>query len=462
MHHLTVRKFGPIENAELDVARFLLFIGPQASGKSTLAKLIYYFLHVRDEVVRFIRETASGPESDQMGPMLKARLRRLFSEFFGSAPQPEDMRIEYRYSDEFQLTVALDRSNGPYVDAQFSNEAEARIADLVREARALITSGPVTTPPPSELAWLAVQEERSLLAKTYVVQKCQKLFGCDKNLLFIPAGRSTLSILSEQFQGIRQDLLDYPMRRFVRHAGFLRKVFGAGLDVPLCDPLADNNRDRPRAAIRKAREYVTGILKGEYIHDDEGGKLLFAPGKFTKISYASSGQQEALPLLLLLARFLFLPHLPHLRGRTVYIEEPEAHLFPSTQRLLVELMARVFRARKSEMCLVITTHSPYILTSINNLLQAGKTYAAASRAAQERLAQVVPPSSILKSDEVAFFTLENGGSKSILDPETGLIDGAAIDQVSDDIALQFDKLLYSFEKFEIGVKRVDGTVEKRV
>ena len=93
------------------------------------------------------------------------------------------------------------------------------------------------------------------------------------------------------------------------------------------------------------------------------------------------------------------------------------------------------------MCLVITTHSPYILTSVNNLLQAGKLYGTASAEAKKRVAQIVSPSSILKPGEVAFFALENGGLKSILDPETGLINGAAIDQVSNDIAVQFDKLL---------------------
>jgi energy-coupling factor transporter ATP-binding protein EcfA2 len=431
VHHLTVRKFGPIENAELDVARFLLFIGPQASGKSTLAKLIYYFLHVRDEVVRFIRETASGPESDQMGPMLKARLRRLFSEFFGSAPQPEDMRIEYRYSDEFQLTVALDRSNGPYVDAQFSNEAEARIADLVREARALITSGPVTTPPPSELAWLAVQEERSLLAKTYVVQKCQKLFGCDKNLLFIPAGRSTLSILSEQFQGIRQDLLDYPMRRFVRHAGFLRKVFGAGLDVPLCDPLADNNRDRPRAAIRKAREYVTGILKGEYIHDDEGGKLLFAPGKFTKISYASSGQQEAVWILLSLLAAV----LEKSGSFLMMIEEPEAHLYPDAQKAIVEFIAFVFNVVKCDF--IITTHSPYVMSYVNDLLYAEEL---GREGVAEEIRSVIPEDLWIDANETAGYFVDKGTVRSMMDRETSILDWDGLDSASDDINEKFDRM----------------------
>ncbi len=93
------------------------------------------------------------------------------------------------------------------------------------------------------------------------------------------------------------------------------------------------------------------------------------------------------------------------------------------------------------MSLVITTHSPYILTSINNLLQAGKLYGAADPPTKRKLNQILPESNSFKPGEVAFYALEDGHAKSILDPETGLIDATAIDQVSDDIAVQFDELL---------------------
>jgi hypothetical protein len=131
-----------------------------------------------------------------------------------------------------------------------------------------------------------------------------------------------------------------------------------------------------------------------------------------------------------------------MRGRAVYIEEPEAHLFPTTQKLVVEFLARAFRARKSEMCLMITTHSPYILTSINNLLQAGKLYATLPAEAAERLQAIIPRAHCLPPGDVGFYLLQDGKASSIMDPETGLIDASAIDQVSNDIATQLDRLLW--------------------
>ena len=43
MERLIVENFGPIERVDIDIPRLLVFIGEQASGKSTLGKLIYIF-----------------------------------------------------------------------------------------------------------------------------------------------------------------------------------------------------------------------------------------------------------------------------------------------------------------------------------------------------------------------------------------------------------------------------------
>ncbi len=107
----------------------------------------------------------------------------------------------------------------------------------------------------------------------------------------------------------------------------------------------------------------------------------------------------------------------------------------------MELMAQAFRARNGEMCIVLTTHSPYILTSVNNLLQAGKLYAPASKETAKKLMQIIPKKRRFSPGDVGFYALQDGRARSILDGETGLIDADVIDQVSNDIAIQFDQLL---------------------
>jgi predicted ATPase len=39
-NQLTVKNFGPLSNIDLEMKDIMVFIGPQASGKSTLAKML--------------------------------------------------------------------------------------------------------------------------------------------------------------------------------------------------------------------------------------------------------------------------------------------------------------------------------------------------------------------------------------------------------------------------------------
>lgn len=88
---------------------------------------------------------------------------------------------------------------------------------------------------------------------------------------------------------------------------------------------------------------------------------------------------------------------------------------------------------------VITTHSPYILTAFNNLLQAG--YLLEQGADKKKLFKIVPEFEVLKCGELNAYAFQDGGVVSLIDEETGLISADLLDQVSEEIAVQFDELL---------------------
>ena len=58
------------------------------------------------------------------------------------------------------------------------------------------------------------------------------------------------------------------------------------------------------------------------------------------------------------------------KNQFVIIEEPEAHLYPKMQKEIIDFIVNFMNMTNSS--ILITTHSPYILTSTNNLLYAGK------------------------------------------------------------------------------------------
>jgi predicted ATP-binding protein involved in virulence len=128
---------------------------------------------------------------------------------------------------------------------------------------------------------------------------------------------------------------------------------------------------------------------------------------------------------------------------TVYIEEPEAHLFPLAQKSIVELIASVFNySTRCKIQFIITTHSPYILTSFNNLIHAGSILNKnLSSIKKSKLYKVVPKEQILKPGLVNAYSLDHEGCKNLFCKETGLITSNVIDSVSNNIAIQFDQLL---------------------
>jgi predicted ATPase len=171
---------------------------------------------------------------------------------------------------------------------------------------------------------------------------------------FVPASRATITVVSanttlkEEFLKDFADDKDYLLRNF--------------------EILLRNNK-------------LSKILKIKNIHENENDEndvvLEHIDGRTVPTLYSSSGQQELVYLLLLLDK---LPIISFKYGETLsfFIEEPSAHLFPQEQKETIECIVDFFRNDKEmDTRLFITTHSPYILNSLNNMLKKGnllKTY----------------------------------------------------------------------------------------
>jgi hypothetical protein len=117
------------------------------------------------------------------------------------------------------------------------------------------------------------------------------------------------------------------------------------------------------------------ILKVKNIKEnpkDESDVLLeHGDGRTVPTLFSSSGQQELVYLLFLLDK---LPDISFKYGETLslFIEEPSAHIFPLEQKEIIECIVDFFRNKKNLYTrLFITTHSPYILNSVNNMLKKG-------------------------------------------------------------------------------------------
>lgn len=61
---LTIKNFLVIKKAEVDIKRINVLIGPQANGKSIIAKLVYFFNSISHEINESVRLNKNKRELD--------------------------------------------------------------------------------------------------------------------------------------------------------------------------------------------------------------------------------------------------------------------------------------------------------------------------------------------------------------------------------------------------------------
>ena len=430
MHKLIVQNFGPIDQCEFELKDFSILIGPQSSGKSTVSKLVFYFLNIRDEFVNFILDNIDSQEDSLNINSFYKQLRRRFVEFWGPTPPKTNIYIKYEYKKNVWVDIRLDSHKHKFLNANFSDLIFAEInrcyqttknqmshAGIENQAKLFATTNNLY----SERSRGKIIEELRIAAK--------ELFNIDRELLFIPAGRSLLSTLSDQLQFIHPHQLDYPMRTFIERINLTKSFFGKGIEEIIQEKRALETRAVWFSVVRKVNSLIKKILNGVYIHDKDGGKLYVDKKTYTKINFASSGQQESIWILL----SLFLVALDKINA-LVFIEEPEAHLFPVAQKQIVELMC--FLSTSLNTKFVITTHSPYILSAINNYIYASEL----SKKHKEKVSSVLPEETWLNKEKVNGYFVSEGKLNNLYDNELNMLKAELIDSASDLVNAEYDKL----------------------
>jgi len=333
-------------------------------------------------------------------------------------------RIKYNYSADTWVEIKLDNQQHRYVDPWFSDNIVEIVSRFYREIKTVYK----VIPSSSSLFDLSRERNRNEIIVKFKTQ-INKLLDFEKELLFIPAGRSLLSTLSDQLQYIHPHLLDYPMRQFINRINGIKSFFNKNIDEIITERQALSSSIIDFSSVRKTQKMVKRILKGEYIHDREGGKLFIGQGSYIKINYVSSGQQESVWILL----SLFLIVLDKVNA-FVFVEEPEAHLFPDAQKDLVELMSFLTNSLNSSF--FITTHSPYILSAVNNHVYAhlvGQKF-------ENEVSKVIDKSQWINPNTVGGFLVDGGHLINLFDNELNMLKTELIDSASSRINNEYDQI----------------------
>jgi predicted ATPase len=375
---LIVKNFGPLKDVDIELKDIMVFIGPQASGKSTLAKILYIF--TKGDLV------FTENKNELFG---NVTVKELF--------QNESINF---FSENTEFHFKTNKKIVDYTNGKF--KLGGKSYNLGKN---------ILTWTSSPLNWLINKSigDDEETTKYIIFNAIKKSWSESEYFTYIPAERILISSLSDSLMGLIS----------ARNVNLSNTILNFGSKFEIA-----------RKTLKKVKIDFLGI---EYNYGNMENAIVHSNGVAISLSEASSGTQSVIPLYVTIKYVTQKDN-----NNSLVIEEPELNLFPETQKKLVEFIIETCRDKTKR--LIITTHSPYILTTLNGLIQAHNT-ARTKPELKDKVAEIVPENRWIDFDKIGVYHVADGTVKRIMDDEYRLIDANPIDDVSDKLGREFDELL---------------------
>lgn len=390
MKNLKVINFGPVKNIDIELRDINIFIGEQSIGKSTIAKLITIFT----DYVSLMKLAVGGYEMWEMQ----------LDEYNLGVYKQQPYSIFYQ-QEEDDCIINIKIENGSFSMTFIKNGQKITSDnDIIAELFQL-----------KKIHHDSFNDElRKLLSLEDKQTSARQVLELMNNSLYVPAERIIYSTISKLMPALTIAKSSVPTILL----RFMVELMNAKNEYP---------------------EFEIPLLNISYKWKNDTDYFVIGENGELPLTAASSGIQSTVPLLLVLHYAI------HKREFTSFVlEEPECNLFPEKQ---VELLKHIIALIKSEnRTLTITTHSPYLLSDLNNYLYAGSLIEKYGDRIRASVESVISESLCIKPSECAVFSLgerinENQAyCKSLLDEESGMIDFNSLDNVSIQMGEEFEAL----------------------
>jgi len=382
---MIIKNFGPIENIEINLKRINVFIGEQGVGKSTIAKL---YSCMQDILLHFFILFDGDAE----------KVKTIFKRYGIHTYFQNDTYIEFYTTTGFIVK---------YNEQKFSishptynvEEMKTYVFNLLRESltHSFSTAG------------LSISDKFDTLPE----REKETMVSNMRTSFYLPAERSLVGCASNSLSSLIMAKVPLP-RMLLEYLSFFEK------------------------AKNEYPEYEIPFLGLTFKATKEDDKIVLGE-KEIDFKYSSSGIQSVVPMLMIVDYCLKQGYF-----NCFALEEPEINLFPTNQLELVRYIVSKVNQESGIKNLIITTHSPYILSILNVSILAGKIMEANPRMTDD-VSAILEPEFHLHSSEIEVFSLGkeiNRGTEceSIFDATTGLIKGNYLDAVSSIISADFNKL----------------------
>ena len=423
MKRLIIDNFITLKHVDIEIGGFTVLIGQQASGKSIIAKLCYFFTEFATEsLFDGIKNNSRKNKVD------KEIISNFVSLFDKETWQDKPFKITFRYDEYHGITIEK---------VKVKSSIKVTLLDCTNN---FFTQGKKkfiryqNHVPSDEYTSLSKMFHNFKYDELRYFQHCDTLFHFNS---YIPASRAIFSTLSENIFSLLSETgrIDKMISEFGNVYSLAKDINNKKISRKILDRIEAYLSDEQQDVLKYVDEIIYSILHGEF-RSINGDEYLETKEGILSLINTSSGQQESLPLLITVRMIsYFWSDFPG----NYYVEEPEAHLFPEAQYNVVKVLALLRSCYEDPPNYFITTHSPYVLTAINNLLYVGKIRELDNKTSD--LEKDFNPYLGIDFKHLNAYSIIDGYSKSILDEESELIDATLIDSVSSVFSDEFDKLL---------------------
>jgi hypothetical protein len=454
-----IRNLGVIEKAEIDLKPLTVFIGGNGEGK-TWAAYTLSAIFGQQGYGHYLKAYLDG-NTQQRYPTLDSALQQLFEE--GNA-QIDAIQFAKEYAETYINDVARLAPNWMRsfmaTDRTHFNDLQVHLNLAETKAEFL-----------ERIKAASVQRDISLGLLNAVKETGDGIlyfYSKGDFLTKLPIKEIQKFVVQEIFQILRRafyaDIYTFPTERTafifqyrqqkVRIEELLTDTAQSELEqrgTPLVEPVKrffdmilrsyqkkDQDREEEINQNPQLGEYVKladflekEILQGtvDFETSELRKELLFQPKENTKLEMpiVSSMVKELAPLVLCL-RYLVEPN------ELLIIDEPEMNLHPAAQVEIAEFLAMLVNAG---LHVLITTHSPYIVDHLANLMQAAKHEDPDSIKENFYLDRT---EAFISQEKVSVYLFKDGTAKNMISEE-GTINWGTFGDVSDEVSQIYASLL---------------------
>ena len=330
---IDIHKFGPLQEVSFQVAPFMVFTGMSKLGKSYANYLVYYLfatlLNFEDATrlgEHFVGKNTSGSftlSGDLLSTYLHDNVTAFMRALLGDPTIECDVEFLFPEFGEplhvtYQEVVATEEETVKRLDNTLNisiDGSETRTTILLNTA---FTIG----------AYSMVALSDRLFEGLY-----------DRTLIFPPANGALINA-------------DYTLTSSINRDGMYGRFL---LDNDYCtSTIVTDEQYTSLYQIKK-------ITDGDVVKEEGKEFLVLDEGKHVNMSAAASSIKEISPLLFLLKNHPII-------NVAICLEEPEAHLHPSMQIQVADLIAECIN---NDFLFHITTHSDYFMDRLNQLIKLG-------------------------------------------------------------------------------------------